>query len=175
MLPKVQFLKTYILFVGIVAFGFIYLSLGELIPPSLSNELIFPEISPQLFLAKNVYVEHPNQNIEVEVLNGCGVPFLAAKTTDYLRSKHFDVVFSGNAKNQLYQHTMILQRNEKIESLKKIADSFGLELDDSKHIIIVPDESLCLDVTVILGADYRKFEELMAHIFNSPFEFFVTK
>ena len=169
MLSRVQFLKTYILFVGIVAFGFIYLSSGELIPPSLTNELIFPEISPQLFLAKNVYVEHPNQNIEVEVLNGCGVPFLAAKTTDFLRSKHFDVVYSGNAKNLLYQHTMILQRNEKIESLKKIADSFGLELDDSKHIIIVPDESLCLDVTVILGADYRKFAELTEHINASPF------
>ena len=150
-------------------FGFIYLSLGELIPPSLTNELIFPEISPQLFLAKNVYVEHPNQNIEVEILNGCGVPFLAAKTTDFLRSKHFDVVFSGDAKNQLYQHTMILQRNEKIESRKKIADSFGLELDDSKHIIIVPDESLCLDVTVILGEDYRKFVELIEHINASPF------
>ena len=168
MLPKVQFLKTYIFFVGIVTFGFIYLSYGDLIHQSLTNELIFPVISTQLILAKNVYVEHPNQSIEVEVLNGCGVPFLAAKTTDFLRSKHFDVVFSGDAKNQLYQHTMILQRNEKIESLKKIADSFGLELDDSKHIIIVPDESLCLDVTVILGADYRKFAELIEHISNSP-------
>ena len=169
MLPKVQFLKTYILFVGIVAFGFIYLSLGELIPPSLTNELIFPEISPQLFLAKNVYVEHPNQSIEVEVLNGCGVPYLAAQTTDFLRSKHFDVVFSGNARNQQYQHTMILQRNEKIESLKKTTDSFGVELDDSDHVIIVPDESLCLDVTVILGADYRKFAELTEHINANPF------
>ena len=168
MLPKVQFLKTYILFVGIVAFGFIYLSLGELIPPSLSNELIFPEISPQLFLPKNVYVEHPNQNIEVEVLNGCGVPFLAAKTTDFLRSKQFDVVFSGNARNQQYQHTMILQRNEKIESLKKITDSFGIELDDSKHVIILPNESLCLDVTVILGEDYRKFDELLDYISTIP-------
>ena len=168
MLSSVQFLKTYILFVGFVAFGFIYLSSGELIPPRLTNELIFPQISPQPILAKNVYVEHPNQSIEVEVLNGCGVPYLAAQTTDYLRSKYFDVVFSGNARNQQYQHTVILQRNEKIESLKKIADSFGLELDDSKHIIIVPDESLCLDVTIILGADYRKFAELIEHISNSP-------
>ena len=175
MLPKVQFLKTYIVFVGIVAFGFIYLSLGELIPPSLSNESIFPEIYPQLFLPKNVYVEHPNQNIEVEVLNGCGVPYLAAQTTDFLRSKHFDVVFSGNARNQQYQHTLIILRNEKVESLIKIADSFDIDYTDSTHIQVTPDESLCLDVTVILGADYRKFEELMAHIFNSPFEFFVTK
>ena len=168
MLSSVQFLKTYIFFVGIVSFGFIYLSYGDLIHQSLTNELIFPVISTQLILAKNVYVEHPNQSIEVEVLNGCGVPFLAAKTTDFLRSKHFDVVFSGDAKNQLYQHTIILQRNEKIESLKKIADSFGLELDDSKHIIIVPDESLCLDVTVILGSDYRKFVELIEHISTIP-------
>ena len=148
--------------------GFMYLSLGELIPPSLTNELIFPEISPPLILAKNIYVEHPNQNIEVEVLNGCGVPFLAAKTTDFLRSKHFDVVFSGDAKNQVYQHTMILQRNEKIESLKKITDSFGVELDDSKHVIILPNESLCLDVTVILGEDYRTFAELLDYISTIP-------
>ena len=164
MLPKVQFLKTYILFVGIVSFGFIYLFSGDLIHQSLTNDLIFPVIPPQLMVARQLYVEHPNQSIEVEVLNGCGVANLAARTTEFLRSKHFDVVFSGNAKNLLYQHTMILQRNEKIESLIKIADSFGLELDDSKHIIIVPDESLCLDVTVILGTDYRKFAKLTEHI-----------
>ena len=63
---------------------------------------------------------------------------------------------------------MIFQRNEKIESLKKITDSFGIELDDSKHVIILPNESLCLDITVILGADYRKFAELIKHISNSP-------
>ena len=169
MLPKVQFLKTYILFVGIVAFGFIYLSLGELIPPSLTNELIFPEISPQLFLAKNVYVEHPNQSIEVEVLNGCGVPYLAAQTTDYLRSKHFDVVFSGNARNQQYQHTLIILRNEKVESFIKIANSFDIDYTDITQIRVTPDESLCLDVTVILGADYRKFAELTEHINASPY------
>ena len=119
-------------------------------------------------VARQLYVEHPNQSIEVEVLNGCGVPYLAAQTTDYLRSKHFDVVFSGNARNQQYQHTMILQRNEKIESLKKITDSFGVELDDSKHVIILPNESLCLDVTVILGEDYRKFAELLDYISTIP-------
>ena len=145
-----------------------YLSLGELIPPSLTNELIFPQISPQLFLAKNVYVEHPNKSIEVEVLNGCGVVNLAARTTDFLRSKHFDVVFEGNMENQSYQHTLIIQRNEKVESLIKIADSFDIDYTDSTHIQITPDESLCLDVTVILGADYRKFAELIEHISNSP-------
>jgi len=141
-----------------------YLSLGELIPPSLTNELIFPQISPQLILAKNVYVEHPNQSIEIEVLNGCSVPYLAAKTTDYLRSKKFDVVFSGNAKNQQYQHTLIILRNEKVESFIKIANSFSIDYTDITHIQINPDESLCLDVTVILGEDYSTVEELTEHI-----------
>ena len=119
-------------------------------------------------VARQTYVEHPNQSIEVEVLNGCGVVNLAARTTDFLRSKHFDVVFEGNMENQQYQHTLIIQRNEKVESLIKIADSFDIDYTDSTHIQITPDESLCLDVTVILGADYRKFAELIEHISNSP-------
>jgi len=168
LLPKVQFLKTYILFVGIVSFGFIYLFSGDLIHQTLTNELIFPVIPPKLMVARQSYVEHPNQSIEVEVLNGCGVPYLAARTTDFLRSKNFDVVFEGNMENQSYQHTLIIQRNEKVESLIKIADSFDIDLRDSIHIQITPDESLCLDVTVILGADYKRFVELIEHISNSP-------
>ena len=168
MLPKVQFLKTYILFVGIVSFGFIYLFSGDLIHQTLTNELIFPVIPPQLMVARQTYVEHPNQSIEVEVLNGCGVANLAARTTEFLRSKHFDVVFEGNMENQQYQHTLIIQRNEKVESLIKIADSFDIDYTDSTHIQITPDESLCLDVTVILGADYKRFVELIEHISNSP-------
>ena len=67
-----------------------------------------------------------------------------------------------------YQQTLIIQRNEKIESLIKIADSFDIDYTDSTHIQVTPDESLCLDVTVILGADYRKFAELIKHISASP-------
>ena len=168
MLPKVQFLKTYILFVGIVSFGFIYLFSGDLIHQSLTNELIFPVIPPQLMVARQLYVEHPNQSIEVEVLNGCGVSNLAARTTDFLRSKRFDVVFEGNMENQQYQHTLIILRNEKVESLIKIADSFDIDLTDSTHIQIIPDESLCLDVTVILGEDYKTFAELLDYISTIP-------
>ena len=120
-------------------------------------------------VARQLYVEHPNQSTEVEVLNGCGVANLAARTTDFLRSKNFDVVFEGNMENQQYQHTLIILRNEKVESLKKIAGSFDIDYTDITHIQVTPDESLCLDVTVILGADYRKFAELTEHINASPF------
>ena len=85
---------------------------------------IFPESSTQSKLAEDVYNQNPVQDIIVEVLNGCGVPSLASKTTGFLRSKQFDVVKSGNANHQHYQFTLMIQRNEKFESLKKIADSF---------------------------------------------------
>jgi len=119
-------------------------------------------------VARQLYVEHPNQSIEVEVLNGCGVANLAARTTDFLRSKHFDVVFEGNMENQQYQHTLIILRNEKVESLIKIANSFNIDYTDITHIQITPDESLCVDVTVILGKDYSTFEELTEHINANP-------
>ena len=117
-------------------------------------------------VARQLYVEHPNQSIEVEVLNGCGVANLAARTTDFLRSKHFDVVFEGNMENQQYQHTLIIQRNEKVESLIKIANSFNIDYTDITHIQITPDESLCLDVTVILGKDFTRFTELVDYIYS---------
>ena len=82
--------------------------------------------------------------------------------------RHFDVVFEGNMENQQYQHTLIILRNEKVEGLIKIAGSFGIDYTVITHIQITPDESLCLDVTVILGEDYSTFEELTEHINANP-------
>ena len=129
---------------------------------------IFPESSTQSKLAEDVYNQNPVQDIIVEVLNGCGVPSLASKTTGFLRSKQFDVVKSGNANHQHYQFTLMIQRNEKFESLKKIADSFSIELSDTTHIKIIPDDALGVDVTVILGEDYTTFTELIDYISANP-------
>ena len=129
---------------------------------------IFPESSTQSKLAEDVYNQNPVQDIIVEVLNGCGVPSLASKTTGFLRSKQFDVVKSGNANHQHYQYTLMIQRNEKFESLKKIADSFSIELSDTTHIKIIPDDALGVDVTVILGEDYTTFTELIDYISANP-------
>ena len=75
--------------------------------------------------AEDVYNQKPVQDIIVEVLNGCGVPSLASKTTGFLRSKQFDVVKSGNANHQDYQYTLMIQRNEKFESHQKNQKEIG--------------------------------------------------
>ena len=100
-------------------------------------------------------------------MNGSGISDLASITTKYLRSKHFDVVYYGNADKQSYEKTLIIQRNEKYHSLKLIGEAFDVDFKDKNHVILAPDESLCLDVTIILGKDYTEKEELMDFISNN--------
>ena len=50
------------------------------------------------------------------------------------------------------------------KSLKKIVESFGVYLGDSTRIKIIPDESLGVDVTIIIGKDYTSFSELNNYI-----------
>ena len=115
-------------------------------------------------LAKEIYIQNPIEDIKVEVLNGCGVAALASKTTEFLQSKNIDVIKSDNADHHNYKNTLIIQRNEQYNSLKKIVETFGIYLTDSTRIKILPDESLDVDVTVILGSDYTTFEELNTYI-----------
>ena len=131
-------------------------------------QVTIPESSTKPILAKDVFIQNPIQDIKIEVLNGCGVPALAAKTTEFLRSQQVDVVRSDNAAHHQYQTTLIIQRNEKVGSLHKVAASLGISVTDSSHVMISPDESLGIDVTVILGKDYSTLTELVDFISVSP-------
>ena len=113
-------------------------------------------------------MSNPIQDIKVEVLNGCGIKGIAARTADFLRANHVDVVRSDNADNHAYPNTIIIGRNENMESLKVVAKSFGFALDDKTHILIDPDESLGVDVTVILGKDIYSIPELSSLIPTRP-------
>ena len=55
---------------------------------------------------------------------------------------------------------------ENINSLKAVANSFNLSTSDTNHILINPDESLGVDVTIILGKDINTFEEITAFLAN---------
>ena len=104
-----------------------------------SQNIVFPKLSTHIMLANNFYTEHRNHGIEVEILNGSGISDLASITTDYLRSKHFDVVYYGNADKQSYEHTLIIQRNEKYHSLKLIGEAFDMDFKDKNYVILAPD------------------------------------
>ena len=142
--------------VGVLLLGFIYSFSRNVTHTGVPIEVTFPKIDPRP-LAVDVYQKNPIKNIKVEVLNGCGLKGIAARTADFLRANHVDVVRSDNADHHDYPNTVIISRNENVESLKAVSKSFGLTLDNKTHIMTDPDESLGVDVTVILGKDIINF------------------
>ena len=143
--------------VGVLLLGFIYSFSRNVTHTGVPIEVTFPKIDPRP-LAVEVYQKNPIQNIKVEVLNGCGLKGIAARTAEFLRENHIDVVRSDNADHHDYPNTVIISRNENVESLRAVSKSFGVTMDDKTHIITDdPDESLGVDVTVILGKDITNF------------------
>ena len=126
-------------------------------------EITFPDI-PEPRLAVEIYEKKPVMDIEVEILNGCGVVGLASKVSDLLRDNNIDVVRSENADNFNYTQTMLILRNENLEELNYVAKSLGLNPAEDPRVIHQPDESLSVDLTLILGKDFSSIKSIQAYI-----------
>ncbi len=97
-------------------------------------------------------IDTTKARIQVEVLNGCGVSGIAENLTDYLRENYIDVVNLGNYRSFEIENSIIISRNDKIINAEKIAALVGL---DESSIIQQTNPDYLLDVTFILGKDYR--------------------
>lgn len=95
------------------------------------------------------------RKIQIEILNGAGAPGIASRLTRYFRKNDIDVVFSGNYKNFGVKKTKILNRSGNSRHARKIASLLGL---DSRRVSLKKNTSLQLDVTLIIGADYKKLK-----------------
>lgn len=113
----------------------------------------FKNVSLKFGTTNNILLEDStNIKIQVEVLNGCGVSGIADRLTDYLRSNHIDVVNLGNYRSFEIESSIIVGRNEKIKNAELIAELVGI---DKNSIIQQTNPDYLLDVTFILGKDYR--------------------
>ena len=102
----------------------------------------------ELEAARNV--ESPDSRPQVEVLNGCGVSNVAAQAHEYLKRLGFDVVNVENARAFDYEKTLVIDRSGDVEIARRIARFLGTE-----NVICQVRPELMLQVTVILGKDYR--------------------
>jgi hypothetical protein len=100
-------------------------------------------------IAQNV-----QQLIQVEVLNGCGVAGVGDRLTDILREKGIDVVKTGNYRSYDIDNTFIVDRMGKVETANRVADSLNL---DKKFIITEINKSYFLDLTIVIGKDYKYY------------------
>ena len=87
--------------------------------------------------------------IRVEVLNATGVRGLARRGTALLRDLGFDVVGSGNAPSRL-DSTTVLVRTDRMDWAALAAKGLG-----GARIEARPDTSRYVDLTILLGADWR--------------------
>ena len=85
-------LNTAIGIVGVLLLGFIYSFSQNSSHRGVPIEVKFPKNDEPRKLAVEVHDLNPVHNIKVEVLNGCGIKGIAAKTAKYLLLEHQDRV-----------------------------------------------------------------------------------
>lgn len=96
------------------------------------------------------------KNVRISILNGCGIPGLAAKWKDKLRDLNFDVRETGNSRIQ-YDKTIILSRSEDLTYANYLAQTLGIP---NENILMQLNKDLVdIDLTVIVGSDYKKFDK----------------
>lgn len=96
-----------------------------------------------------------SQTLRVEVLNGTEIPRLASKCADYLRSKGFDVVQTGNAKHANFRKSIVQDRIGNMPGAQQVARSLGIS---ESNVLQQKNPQLYLDVTVIIGQDYKSLK-----------------
>ena len=133
------------------AIGFLSVLLLVLIF-ALATRIIYPRVlnkraSQQSQLISDV--------IQLEVLNGCGVPGLANKFTSRLRQYGFDVVETGNFDNFNVTETFVISRTGTIENARRIAEALGLSGD---RVIREESPDFYLDATLVVGSDFKSLK-----------------
>ena len=107
-------------------------------------------------------------DIEVEVLNGCGINGLAQQFTDYLRDKHLDVIRTEDADNFHYDKTIVILRRDEFEKVAQVAKLLDISPRDSIRVFVDPDGSLLTDVTIVIGSDYLNISPVQRFLASQP-------
>lgn len=90
--------------------------------------------------------------IQLDVLNATDERGLAQRATDFLREKGFDVVEMGNYLIKDQDQTIVYDRTGKMDGALSVAEALGVP---QEQVIQKIDPTLYIDVTVIIGRDYR--------------------
>ncbi|MDB9884285.1 LytR C-terminal domain-containing protein [Candidatus Marinimicrobia bacterium] len=129
-------------------------------------EVRFPTMNDAPKLATEIYEANPVMDIQIEILNGCGEPGIAAKFSDFLRNIRVDVVRSDNADHFDYDKTILIQRNENIFGMKHVASALGFDINNSNQVITAADPNLDVDITLVIGKDFRSISSIKSYLNN---------
>ena len=105
-------------------------------------------------------------DVEIEILNGCGEPGLAAKFSQLLRNNRVDVVRSENADHFEYEKTMLIQRNENVDGMKYVAAVLDFDINNPEKVMMSVDPNVDIDLTLIIGKDYLSISSIQSYLNN---------
>jgi hypothetical protein len=115
---------------------------------ALGSRIIYPRIAAERTTVDPVLVSNV---IQLEVLNGCGVPGIATRFTDQLRGFGFDVVETGNYDHFNLSESIVISRSGQMENAIKVAKALGIPED---QVLREQSPDFYLDVTLVIGSDY---------------------
>ncbi len=93
-------------------------------------------------------------NIKIDVLNGCGVPRMAARTRDWLERNGYSVRTAENADRHDYAKSLIKDRSGNLNAAFKLAGALNIDPDQVDILEGAPSE--VVDLTLVIGKDYKK-------------------
>jgi hypothetical protein len=116
---------------------------------ALAARLIYPRVESERVTQDTVLISNV---IQLEVLNGCGVPGLATRFTSSLRRYGFDVVETGNFDNFDMTETLIISRNGNMQNARRVATALGIP---EERILREESSDFYLDATIVIGSDFQ--------------------
>jgi hypothetical protein len=134
--------RTLILDVIIGALGLLVLVLGY----SFASRMIFrPPVDPVRSGSAT-----PG-TIQLDVLNGSGLPGAGTSMTAYLRARGFDVVEYRNYRSFDVRESLVIDRAGSRENAEKVAYALGIR---KGNVIQQINQDYYVDVSVLIGRDY---------------------
>jgi hypothetical protein len=152
-----------VIFAGISYFIFTFDYSSEIMPQGDQPADTVQTTEPPVEESVEIEAVPPfEQNIQIEVLNGCGVNGIAKIFQAYLRKQGFDVVNTENymvdgKRRWDIQQSMIIDHIGDSEQAQAIARSLGVAED---KIIDKKTPNPIYDMSVVIGKDYKNLSAL---------------
>ncbi|MCU0427221.1 MAG: LytR C-terminal domain-containing protein [Candidatus Kapabacteria bacterium] len=121
-----------------------------LIVASALHKSLMPSVNP--IIERSDDLVRQGDQIQVNLLNGCGDQGVARRMMNYLRASGFDVVEIDNYSRFSVQRSFVIDRVGDSVSAMKTAKALGIA--DSLRVLRL-DSSLYVRASVVIGKDYR--------------------
>lgn len=102
---------------------------------------------------QNQMMDTSSVQIQINILNGCGVAGVGNTMTKFCRELGYDVVEMGNYKSFDVELSIVIDRNGKSESAQQLARQIGVS---TKNVIVQFSDDHMVAASVVIGKDYKK-------------------